>query len=190
MLFDLSTLTQAQFLRPGLLAKVGVDAARPIMAQISDMTGFPEVFAHLDVITVLFLAWLVVIISFFVLASRCANTSGKPVMSLICAMMGRAASTPTLANRPGRRNCACVNVEPDATSPSPANERNRMPARLLKLPMMKAKAPTYSVFLSSLPTTSSPPMAQNSPASVMSITTSVAVRNATSPCNNPKPESM
>ena len=63
-----STLTQAQFLRPGLLAKVGVDAARPIMAQISDMTGFPEVFAHLDVITVLFLAWLVVIISFFVLA--------------------------------------------------------------------------------------------------------------------------
>ena len=63
-----STLTQAQFLRPGLLAKVGVDAARPIMAQISDMTGFPEVFAHLDVITVLFLAWLVVIVSFFVLA--------------------------------------------------------------------------------------------------------------------------
>ena len=63
-----STLTQAQFLRPGLLAKVGVDAARPIMAQISDMTGFPEVFAHLDVISVLFLAWLVVIVSFFVLA--------------------------------------------------------------------------------------------------------------------------
>ncbi len=63
-----STLTQAQFLQPGQLAKVGVDAARPIMAQISDMTGFPEVFAHLDVITVLFLAWLVVIVSFFVLA--------------------------------------------------------------------------------------------------------------------------
>ena len=63
-----STLTQAQFLQPGQLAKVGVDAARPIMAQISDLTGFPEVFANLDVITVLFLAWLVVIVSFFVLA--------------------------------------------------------------------------------------------------------------------------
>ena len=63
-----STLTQAQLLQPGQLAKVGVDAARPIMAQISDMTGFPEVFVNLDVITVLFLAWLVVIISFFVLA--------------------------------------------------------------------------------------------------------------------------
>lgn len=63
-----SGLTQAQLLQPGQLAKVGVDAARPIMAQISDLTGFPEVFVNLDVIVVLFLAWLVVIVSFFVLA--------------------------------------------------------------------------------------------------------------------------
>jgi len=63
-----STLSQAQFLHPGHLAKVGVDAAQPIMAQISNLTGFPEVFANLDVISVLFLAWLVVIVSFFVLA--------------------------------------------------------------------------------------------------------------------------
>ena len=38
------------------------------MKQISDLTGFPEVFANLDVIAVLFLAWLVLIVSFFVLA--------------------------------------------------------------------------------------------------------------------------
>jgi len=63
-----STLSQAQFLQPGHLAKVGVDAAQPIMAQISDLTGVPEVFANLDVISVLCLAWLVVIVSFFVLA--------------------------------------------------------------------------------------------------------------------------
>jgi type IV secretion system protein TrbL len=63
-----SGLTQAQLLQPGQLAKVGVDAARPLMAQISDLTGFPEVFVNLDVIVVLFLAWLVVIVSFFVLA--------------------------------------------------------------------------------------------------------------------------
>ena len=63
-----STLTETQFLQPGHLAKVGVDAAQPIMAQISDLTGFPEVFANLDVISVLFLAWLVLVSSFFVLA--------------------------------------------------------------------------------------------------------------------------
>lgn len=63
-----SGMTQAQLLQPGQLAKVGLDAARPLMQQISDLTGFPEVFANLDVIVVLFLAWLVLIVSFFVLA--------------------------------------------------------------------------------------------------------------------------
>jgi type IV secretion system protein TrbL len=63
-----SGMTQDQPLHPGQLAKVGLDAAAPIMAQISELTGFPEVFANLDVIAVLFLAWLVLIISFFVLA--------------------------------------------------------------------------------------------------------------------------
>lgn len=63
-----STLAQGQLLQPGRLAQIGIEAGRPIMAQISDMTGFPEVFAHLDTLAVLFLAWLVLIVSFFVLA--------------------------------------------------------------------------------------------------------------------------
>ena len=63
-----SGLTQAQLLQPGRLAHVGIDAAAPIMAQISDLTGFPDLFANFDVIVVLFLAWLVLIVSFFVLA--------------------------------------------------------------------------------------------------------------------------
>ncbi len=63
-----SSMTQGELLQPGRLARVGVEAGAPIMKQISDLTGFPEVFANLDVITVLFLAWLVLIVSFFVLA--------------------------------------------------------------------------------------------------------------------------
>ncbi len=63
-----SAITQAEFLQPGRLAKVGIDAGAPILAQISDMAGFPEVFANIDAIAVLFLAWLVLIVSFFVLA--------------------------------------------------------------------------------------------------------------------------
>lgn len=65
-----SGLSQAQLLQPGHLAQVGIEAARPIMAQIGDLTGFPEVFAHLDTIAVLFLAWLVLIVAFFVLAAQ------------------------------------------------------------------------------------------------------------------------
>jgi type IV secretion system protein TrbL len=63
-----SSMTHGELLQPGRLARVGVEAGAPIMRQISELTGFPEVFANLDVITVLFLAWLVLIVSFFVLA--------------------------------------------------------------------------------------------------------------------------
>ena len=63
-----SGLSQAQLLQPGRLAQVGIEAGRPIMEQIGQMAGFPEVFVHLDTIAVLFLAWLVLILCFFVLA--------------------------------------------------------------------------------------------------------------------------
>ncbi|BEG76386.1 MULTISPECIES: P-type conjugative transfer protein TrbL [Alcaligenaceae] len=63
-----SAITMENFLQPGRLAKTGIDAAAPILEQIGDMAGFPEVFANLDPIVVLFLAWLVVIVCFFVLA--------------------------------------------------------------------------------------------------------------------------
>jgi len=63
-----STLTQAQLLQPGHIASVGVDAARPLMTQMGQLAGFPDVFLNLDTIVVLFLAWLIVLLSFFVLA--------------------------------------------------------------------------------------------------------------------------
>ena len=63
-----SSLSMANFLQPGRLAKVGIDAGAPILEQIKAMAGFPEVFIHLAPIVVLFFAWLVIIVSFFVLA--------------------------------------------------------------------------------------------------------------------------
>ncbi|MFG1260563.1 P-type conjugative transfer protein TrbL [Xanthobacter flavus] len=63
-----SGISQEDFLRPGKLASVGMDAARPILVQIGELSGFTSVFSNIDTITVLFLAWLVVIVSFFVLA--------------------------------------------------------------------------------------------------------------------------
>lgn len=63
-----SAITMENFLQPGRLAKTGIDAGAPILEQIGDMTGFPEVFVNLDPIVVMFLAWLVVVLCFFVLA--------------------------------------------------------------------------------------------------------------------------
>lgn len=62
-----SLVSPAEFLQPGHLASVGIAAGRPLLDQIRDMSGFPEVFSNIDSITVLLLAWLVVIISFFFL---------------------------------------------------------------------------------------------------------------------------
>jgi type IV secretion system protein TrbL len=62
------SLSMETFLQPGRLAKTGIDAGAPILEQIGEMTGFPEVFVNLDPIVILFLAYLVVIVSFFVLA--------------------------------------------------------------------------------------------------------------------------
>lgn len=63
-----SAMTMENFLQPGRLAKTGIDAGAPILEQIGDMAGFPEVFVNIDPIVVMFLAWLVVILCFFVLA--------------------------------------------------------------------------------------------------------------------------
>jgi len=63
-----STLTMENFLQPGRLAKTGIDAGAPILKQIGDMAGFPEVFVNVDAIIVMFVAWLIVILCFFVLA--------------------------------------------------------------------------------------------------------------------------
>ena len=63
-----SAITQAQLLQPGRLAAVGVTAAQPLMTQMGQLSGFPDVFLNLDTIAVLFLSWLVVIASFFILA--------------------------------------------------------------------------------------------------------------------------
>lgn len=63
-----STLSESDLLRPGRLAEVGVDAAQPMIDQIGTLSGFPDVFLNLDTIVVLFLAWIVVVLSFFILA--------------------------------------------------------------------------------------------------------------------------
>ncbi len=63
-----SAITMENFLQPGRLAKTGIDAAAPILEQVGDMAGFPEVFVNVDAIAVMFLAWLVVVLCFFVLA--------------------------------------------------------------------------------------------------------------------------
>jgi type IV secretion system protein TrbL len=65
-----STLTATQFLQPGRLAQVGIDAGRPILQAAGSLAGFTAIFqpsSWVELI-VLLIGWLIVIGSFFILA--------------------------------------------------------------------------------------------------------------------------
>ncbi|SFK84775.1 P-type conjugative transfer protein TrbL [Rhodanobacter glycinis] len=64
-----STVGIDNFLQPGRLAQIGVQAGQPILQQVGTMShGITAVFSNLDMIVVLLFAWVVVVISFFILA--------------------------------------------------------------------------------------------------------------------------
>jgi type IV secretion system protein TrbL len=61
-------LSSADFLRPGKIAQVGLDAARPILDSISGLMGYVSFFENFIQIVVLLFAWIVVLLAFFILA--------------------------------------------------------------------------------------------------------------------------
>jgi type IV secretion system protein TrbL len=63
-----SSMTQEQFLQPGRIAALGIEAGRPMLERIGNLTGLTETVVNFDMIVVLFLAWLIVLASFFILA--------------------------------------------------------------------------------------------------------------------------
>jgi type IV secretion system protein TrbL len=63
-----SSISTADFLRPGRLAQVGLDASQPLLDAASKMMGFTSFFANFVQIAVLMVSWLLVLIAFFILA--------------------------------------------------------------------------------------------------------------------------
>jgi type IV secretion system protein TrbL len=61
-------LSPADFLRPGRIAQVGLDAGRPILESISGLMGYVSFFENFVQIVVLLFAWIVVLLTFFILA--------------------------------------------------------------------------------------------------------------------------
>jgi type IV secretion system protein TrbL len=61
-------LSSADFLRPGRVAQVGLDAGRPILESISGLMGYVAFFENFIQIAVLLFAWIVVLLAFFILA--------------------------------------------------------------------------------------------------------------------------
>ena len=61
-------LSSAEFLRPGRVAQVGLDAGRPILDSISGLMGYVSFFENFIQIVVLLFAWVIVLLAFFILA--------------------------------------------------------------------------------------------------------------------------
>ena len=62
------SVTAAEFLQPGRVAQVGIDAGRPILESIADLMGYISFFENFVQILVMMFAWGIVLLSFFVLA--------------------------------------------------------------------------------------------------------------------------
>src|SRR5438445_3043979 len=61
-------LSSADFLRPGRVAQVGIDAGRPMLESISGLMGYISFFENFVQIVILLFAWIVVLLAFFILA--------------------------------------------------------------------------------------------------------------------------
>ncbi len=64
------TISADDLLRPGRVAATGYSAAWPLLEQVSELMGFTSFFDNFLTIVVLFIAWLIVIGAFFVLAAQ------------------------------------------------------------------------------------------------------------------------
>ena len=62
------TISAGELLQPGRIAQVGLEAGQPILASIAELSGFVAIFENFIQIGILFFAWLVVLLSFFILA--------------------------------------------------------------------------------------------------------------------------
>jgi type IV secretion system protein TrbL len=63
-----SSLSAADFLRPGRVAQVGLDAGRPLLDSISGLMGYISFFENFIQIMVLLFTWVMVLFAFFILA--------------------------------------------------------------------------------------------------------------------------
>ena len=62
------TVSAADFVRPGRIAEIGIEAGRPILESISELMGFISFFENAVQIFVMLFAWALVLLSFFILA--------------------------------------------------------------------------------------------------------------------------
>ncbi|WP_019960580.1 P-type conjugative transfer protein TrbL [Woodsholea maritima] len=62
------SLSPGELLQPGRIAEVGLEAGRPLLESVGDLMGFVSFFDNFIQIAILLFAWVIVLLSFFILA--------------------------------------------------------------------------------------------------------------------------
>lgn len=62
------SLSASALLQPGRIAEVGLEAGRPLLESVGDLMGFVSFFDNFIQIAILLFAWVIVLLSFFILA--------------------------------------------------------------------------------------------------------------------------
>src|SRR5262245_9633237 len=63
-----ASLTSADLMRPGFVASTGFTASRPLLEKAGELIGITSFFTNFVTIVVLMLAWLIVLLAFFILS--------------------------------------------------------------------------------------------------------------------------
>jgi type IV secretion system protein TrbL len=63
-----SGLAMEEFMRPGIVAQTGIDAAQPLLEATADLVGPVALFTNIVQILILLLSWAIVVLAFFILA--------------------------------------------------------------------------------------------------------------------------
>jgi type IV secretion system protein TrbL len=63
-----TAMTAADLMRPGFVASAGFDASRPLIEKAGELIGVTTFFSNFATIVVFLLAWVIVLLAFFVLA--------------------------------------------------------------------------------------------------------------------------
>ncbi|NQE63613.1 P-type conjugative transfer protein TrbL, partial [Caulobacter sp. RHG1] len=71
-------------LRPGRVGQAGIDAGRPLLESISGLMGYVAFFENFIQIAVLLIAWLIVVLSFFILAVQLFVTLIEFKLTTLC----------------------------------------------------------------------------------------------------------
>ncbi|MGE4302599.1 MAG: P-type conjugative transfer protein TrbL [Novosphingobium sp.] len=68
------SLSLAEFMKPGGIAATGLEAAKPLLDAAGQFSSLWAVFANLALILVLLIAWLIVVLAFFIIAVQVCIT--------------------------------------------------------------------------------------------------------------------